>query len=1130
MNFGRLLWRNLTYFWRTNLAVIAGVATGVAVLAGALLVGESVRSSLRDLVLQRLGNTDYVISADRFFRDDLAGAIASRRDFQPSFKGICPVLFARGLLINQKSGLRARNVNVYGVDQRFWKFQDMDAVPAREGRQALIGEALAREIQVQLQDPLLLRIENPAGIPTESLYGHRDDIGRTIRLVCGEILSPHTLSEFSLQPGQASVLTVFVPLKRLQIDLEQPGRVNTLLVSRKGDGDHSEVLRKLLRDSFAPEDLGLRLRILENRNALSVESSRILLEEPLARAVMEAAAASRLQAYGIYTYLANTIRSGTKSIPYSVIAATDLFRSSTTHFRLVSGDLPDGAENDAGDSIWLNEWAQRDLGLAPGDPLEISYYVWLEEGRLIERTARFRLAGVFALEGGALDPALAPEVPGVTDADSLHDWDPPFPIDLKRIRPGDEDYWKRYRTTPKAFILLKKGQDLWRTRFGMYSSIRLLPSDGDTAGAVFGTFSRELHSRLDPEMSGFALRSVKGAGIEASQGSTDFGEYFLYFSFFLIVSAVLLAALFFRLGVEQRVREIGLLRSMGFSSQTIRAIFIREAVLLSAAGSLLGVAASAGYAGLLLFGLRTWWSAAVGTTQVRLHLSGMPLLVGSIAGCGVAIVSVALTLRGLTQSSARSLLTGALDSVSSRKRRSQKLRVVVLVALTAGLGLLAGAALGWIDGVLGFFGAGSLLLVALLGTIALAFRRERSVVLSGRGLPALIRLGARNAGYRPGRSVLCVALIAFATFVIVSLEAFRYDPAKAPRGRTSGTGGFTLFAESVLPLVHNLNTNEGQEAVGFSPKEMDTLRGATFVPFRLRPGDDASCLNLYAPREPRVLGAGKEFLRSGRFSFQESLAKTADEKENPWLLLESAGEPGVIPAIGDANSIHYILHRRLGEELVVRNSRGETARLRLVAALRGSIFQGELLISETNFLRYFPEQQGYRFFLIDVPDRAASEVARVLEEGLADFGFDATATEERLATYHKVESTYLSTFQSLGGLGLVLGTVGLGVVLLRNVLERRQELALLRAVGFRRADLAVLVVSENGALLLLGLAAGAACALLAIGPALISRGTPLPASMLALTLGGVLVTGLGSSLVAVIAAFRSPLLPALRGE
>src|SRR6059036_3220407 len=141
MTLSRLVARNLIYHWRTNLAVIAGAGTAVAVLAGALLVGESVRSSLRDLVLQRLGDTDYVISADRFFRDELAGAIASRQDFQASFKRICPVLFARGLLINQKSGLRARNVNVYGVDQRFWKFHGMDAnVLPGERREAFLGE------------------------------------------------------------------------------------------------------------------------------------------------------------------------------------------------------------------------------------------------------------------------------------------------------------------------------------------------------------------------------------------------------------------------------------------------------------------------------------------------------------------------------------------------------------------------------------------------------------------------------------------------------------------------------------------------------------------------------------------------------------------------------------------------------------------------------------------------------------------------------------------------------------------------------------------------------------------------------------------------------------------------------
>jgi ABC-type antimicrobial peptide transport system permease subunit len=69
-------------------------------------------------------------------------------------------------------------------------------------------------------------------------------------------------------------------------------------------------------------------------------------------------------------------------------------------------------------------------------------------------------------------------------------------------------------------------------------------------------------------------------------GATDFGEYFVYFSFFLVVSAVVLAALFFKLGVEQRVREVGLLRAVGFGPAKIRRLFMSEALLLSAAGGL----------------------------------------------------------------------------------------------------------------------------------------------------------------------------------------------------------------------------------------------------------------------------------------------------------------------------------------------------------------------------------------------------------------------------------------------------------------------------------------------------------------------------------------------------------------
>ena len=151
-------------------------------------------------------------------------------------------------------------------------------------------------------------------------------------------------------------------------------------------------------------------------------------------------------------------------------------------------------------------------------------------------------------------------------------------------------------------------------------------------------------------------------------------------------------------------------------------------------------------------------------------------------------------------------------------------------------------------------------------------------------------------------------------------------------------------------------------------------------------------------------------------------------------------------------------------------------------------------------------------------------------ERLSDWGFEVGSTAERLAAYHQVENTYLSTFQGLGALGLVLGTIGLATVLLRNVLERRQELALLRAVGYRRSILSVIIVAENLALMISGLACGAACALIAIMPAVRARGVPFPFAMVSLVLSAVLIVGLASSFLAVIAAFRSPLLAALRSE
>jgi ABC-type antimicrobial peptide transport system permease subunit len=245
---------------------------------------------------------------------------------------------------------------------------------------------------------------------------------------------------------------------------------------------------------------------------------------------------------------------------------------------------------------------------------------------------------------------------------------------------------------------------------------------------------------------------------------------------------------------------------------------------------------------------------------------------------------------------------------------------------------------------------------------------------------------------------------------------------------------------------------------------------------------------------------------------------------------EGSTSPSAIPVIGDANSMTYVLHLKLGDEITVQADNGAPVRLRLVATLADSIFQSELLMSEKNFLKHFSDEQGHRVFLIDAAPEKAPSVAAAMEEKLGDFGFDALNTAEKLAGFHQVENTYLSTFQTLGGLGLLLGTVGLAAVLLRNVLERRREIALLRAVGYQPAHLSWMVIAENALLLGCGLLTGVFCALLAIIPALIARGGRLSVVSLGLLLLAVLLTGLAASVIAVRAVVRSPLIPALRSE
>ncbi len=1135
MELQQLLQKNLLYYWRINLVVTLGVAVAAAVLTGALMVGDSVRSSLRSLVLSQLGGADDVIFAPHFFDQALAGRLRSQPDFENLFQAACPLIVLEGLAVDQNSGRRASGIQIYGVDDRFWSLHQR---PGKQfgARSALLNRDLAQELGSGVGDAVLITVELPSATPVETLHGRRDEPGHTMRLSCQEILGEDQLGEFSIYPRHGSIRSVFVPLSQLQENLEQEG-VNTILLSRTESArnslsDASEPVHRLLRRSYLLTDVGLQIRSLPGRASLSLEASGGLLTEALAKTGIEASLTAGMNSLPVFSYVVNTLRSEESEIPYSVVTAIDL----QTYLETVQMDDTKGFEvsdepvsTSPAPRIWLNDWAARDLRSKPGDALSLEYFIWDNQEGLSTRTSSFQVAGIVPLTAATADPDLVPNYRGISETSSVSDWDPPFPIDLSRVRPQDEEYWVDFRATPKAFISLDQGQELWRSRFGAYTSLRLFPAQDSVLEQARTEYEKSLKGLLDPWQLGFAHLPIRLQGLDASRGATNFGEYFLYFSFFLVVSALLLTVLFFKLGVEQRLREVGLLRTVGLPLPRIRRLFLAEGALLATLGSILGLAGAVAYGWLMMLGLRTWWVEAVGTTRLTLYVTPISLILGGLASTLAALFCIVWTLRALARISPTRLLAGSLEGLEPPKLR--KRRILLLSYLCSGLGilLLLGAWQQWMAQVGAFFGAGMLLLVALLGYLWVGLFASRKQFVRGQGVRALALLGFRNASYRPSRSILCIALIALATFIIVSVDVFRRE-GELSLDRQSGVGGFASLAESSLPLYHNPNTHAGKEGLNLSQDEIASLEEVRFSRLRLRPGDDASCLNLYRPRNPRILGAPADFIEQGRFSFQSSLAKTAEERENPWLLLEPKTSDGAIPAIADATSMAYVLHLALGDEIVLDSGGQDPVRLKLVAALSDSVLQGELLISEQNFLRLFPKQEGYRFFLLDLPETMISRVSQVLEDGLSDYGFDVVASRDRLAGFHRVENTYLSTFQTLGGLGLLLGTLGLGAILLRNVLERKKELALMRTVGYRSSHLSVSVLAENLLLLCCGLGVGAGCALVAVAPALLMRpGSVSPAST-GLLLLLVLAAGLIASLAAVAAAVRSPLIPALRAE
>ncbi|MFV0443268.1 MAG: FtsX-like permease family protein [Planctomycetaceae bacterium] len=1181
---GRLehLFCSLKYYWRTNLAVVLGVAAATAVMSGALLVGDSVRDSLRQMSLDRLAGVDAAWVGPRFIRQKLAAELASSTDGLQVAPAI-QLSAALTRIAGDGGTSRAGNVSVYGVDDSLWSLLRSEAVSMPVGDQVVLNRRVANQLGVAVGDEVSLLVEIPATIPRDSLLGDRDEtvteLVLTVFAIADDVSTP---GRFGLNPSQQLPLNAFVALDRLQQQLGlsevrptirtpvgRPARVNALFCGTAGEStlvmppEQAEQLTQQLASKAELTDLGIKLTSSEAQGYFALESEQMILEKGVAQVGESVAAEQDLVQSPVLVYLLNQLGTPRSSgnqrelgySMYSVAAGIEFGMTSPFGpLDYLAGGPPTDVVGDA-IPVVINDWLASDLAggdaerIAIGTEFPVRYHVVGDRGELPEEERRFRISGIVKLAGPAADRGLTPQIEGVTDVESYSDWREPFPLDHDAITDRDDAYWKAHRATPKVFLRLADAQNLWRSRYGQLTSLRLAPSGKVDLPAAMESYSTSLQSNLPPDQTGLILQPVKAQGLQAAAGTTDFTGLFIGFSFFLIAAALLLIGLLFRLGVEQRVRELGLLGAVGFEPRQVRRQLLVEGCLLACLGAVLGVPSAIGYAGLMIHGLKTWWNKAIGTQFLFLSVRPASLLYGVIGGIIMALAAIAWSVWQTRRVTTRELLQGATEPALDEARLLNPGRWarriswgalstggLLLVASLAGVVPQSEAFAGFSWRVVSFFLLGTALLIGTLALLAIWLASDRAAAVQGRGTAALARLSLRNAARNRGRSLLTASLIASAAFVIVAVASGKRDPQSESPDRQSGNGGYLLVAESSQPILYDLNTSEGRgklRLTGDDAAEQEQLDSLHIVPFRMRPGENASCLNLYKTQLPTILGVPADVLatfdREGRFRFADTPG------EHPWRVLQDEADADTVPVIGDLNTLQYSLKLGIGgtlpvPEAALTDSELSAARLQVSGMLDGSIFQGVLMMSESNFLRLFPNSSGYRFFLVEGAESQRAKISELLETKLSDSGFDAEPIAARLADFLAVQNTYLSTFQTLGGLGLLLGTIGLATVMLRNVLERRSELALLRALGLQPGSIVQLVWWENLFLLLAGLSSGAVSALLAMRPHLSSAGADTPWSELALLLGSVLLIGLIAPLWAGWRAAHSPVLASLRSE
>jgi ABC-type antimicrobial peptide transport system permease subunit len=1077
MSLYKLILKSAWFYRKLNLTIILGIALSTAILVGALIIGDSVKYSLQQITVQRLGKTSQVITAgERLFRTQLATELAEKTGTETA-----ALLRANGFGVIDGGDLRINQLAVWGVDATIGNFASYPELFQLQNNEVAINENLASLSGLKVGDEFLLRLNKLNTFPANTPFVSEKEATVSFRVSVARILKPDELGNFNLQNIQSAPRNVFLNLQGLNEQMGLQQKANVLLVA---EGISGEELIKNLQKSWKLDDVNLAIRENTELNYTELISDRVFVEPVVEQFCLKQMPGSQ----AIFSYFINEFTLNGKQTPYSFVSSDPKL---------------------TGNQMTVSNWLADDLKVKVEDTVRLSYFEVGPLRRLVLKDTSFVVTQIYELAGEKADVKRMPVIPGLSDAGNCRDWKTGVPVDLKKIRPVDEDYWKAHKGTPKSFVSLETAQKLWGNRFGQSTAIRVV-------GLKKAEFESQLLAGLLPAQLGFELKDVKTDGLAAASGGTDFGGLFIGLSFFVLFAAVLLAFLLFKLYLGFRKTEIGTLTALGFSFPAIRKLFVAEASVFVLVGILLGIPFSIFYNRLILQAINTIWVDIVRTSIVNIHIRPVSLMMGSLIIAAMSITAIWFILNRFLKNEAIALQR---KSVSGKVKSGKRSLIIGIFLITFSFFLLF--AMGFRSGEINpemFFISGFGLLPGLILIFDFWMRR---LAVQEKGMEFSLRtfLLKRIAGERR-RNVMIVSFLSVGVFMVVSTGLNRKDLTSKAELPSSGTGGYDYFVETTMPVLFDANSKQGRE-------DLNIPETAELVQFQSQPGDDASCLNLNKISRPRLIACNPGAFNC-RSAFTFATRTDYLDDQNPWLTLNKTLADGVIPAIADQTVIQWGLMKSIGDTLMYKTEDGKDLKLKLVGGLANSVFQGNVIIAEEHFNKAFPSVSGSNVFLIDVLD--TSSVVEDLQTGMRNFGPEISRTTDRLLSFYTVENTYLNIFLMLGALGLLIGTLGLGILIFRITFEQIPEYALLLSLGFSKPIIQRMVMREKLFLMIVSVLIGLIPAVLSGLPTLLSSLYAslwiwLPAISVLVILSGAVF-----SFVAIRMAFKQNLVQGLRNE